>query len=312
MRALITGAAGVIGSSLAIRLIQDKYHVIGIDNLTGGKKEHLSSILDNPKFTFYKGDIFNNSLLDRAMTGVDVVYHFAAKSDIKTVGEDDFKQNATATYRVLESMKKNKVKKIVFSSSSAVYGEPNQIPTPENYSPLEPISLYGASKLSSESLIAAYSHLYEFNSWIFRFANIVCGKNRKKGTTVITDFVDKLKKDNKNLPILGDGRQKKSYLYVEDCIDGILTIQNRSQDIVNVLNLGTNDSILVNEIAQIITKAMNLKSVNLTYSGGKRGWPGDVPLMLLDSSRANKLGWRPKYGSLQAVELAVSELLHLS
>lgn len=312
MRALITGAAGVIGSSLAIRLIQGNHQVNGIDNLSGGKEEHLTKILDNPKFTFFKGDVFDDSLLGRAMSGADVVYHFAAKSDIKTVGEDDFKQNATAAYRVLESMRENKVKKIIFSSSSAVYGEPNQIPTPENYSPLEPISLYGAAKLSSESLISAYSHLYEINSWIFRFANIVCGKNRKTGTTVITDFVDKLKKRNQSLLILGDGRQKKSYLYVEDCIDGVLKIQNKSHNKVNVFNLGTNDSIVVREIAEIIIKEMNLTNVKLTYSGGKRGWPGDVSLMLLDSSKANRLGWQPKYGSFGAVELAVSELLQTS
>lgn len=309
MRALITGVAGVIGSDLAVKLLAKNNIVVGIDNLSGGRLENLQPVIGHPSFTFIEGDVLKDADLDKGMRGCDIVFHLSAKSDIKTIDEDDFNQNTIATYEILDKMRNLSVGKIVFSSSSAIYGEPDLMPTPENYGPLLPVSLYGAAKLSSEALISSYAHLYGIKSWIFRFANIVSAKSRKKGTTVITDFIDKLKKNNKFLEILGDGKQTKSYLHVDDCIEGVLSIVDKTEGEVNVFNLGPKDQVSVLEIAGIVHNALGIEKIDIKLTGGSRGWPGDVPKMLLDCSKAYALGWMPHLNSRQAVEKAVGDLV---
>lgn len=309
----ITGGAGMIGSALVLRLLKKGDRVTVYDNLTSGKAENLDSAKTYDSFRFIEGDIKDLNTLTREMKGSDFIFHLAANPDIKFIeGEPtdkDLKENIIGTYNVLESARVNKISKLVFTSSSAVYGEPKIFPTPESYGPLEPISLYGASKLSGEVLITSFSHLFGNQAWIFRLANVVGDKSRKRGTTVLTDFIEKLKKDPKHLEILGNGKQKKSFLWVEDCIEGMLTIIENAKENINIVNLGNADSITVHEIAQAVILKMGLKEVKISYTGGIRGWKGDSPLMLIDAQKAKKFGWSAKLSSLEAIEKSAEKLI---
>ncbi|MBI1935279.1 NAD-dependent epimerase/dehydratase family protein [Candidatus Woesearchaeota archaeon] len=308
MKFFVTGGAGFIGSHL-VDMLAEKGDVTVYDNLSLGKKEFIESHLSKKGFKFIKEDLLNLGKLKVSMKDHDAVFHMAANSDIAlgTMNTDvDLKQGIIATYNVLESMRLNNIKKIVFASTSAVYGEAEIMPTPENYGAKLPISLYGASKLAGEGLISAFCHLYGMQSWIFRFANVI-GERSTHGA--MYDFVKKLRKNPKELQILGDGHQRKPYLYVKDCADGMIFGFEHSDKEVNIFNLGCDGNTDVNTIAKIIIEEIKLNNVRLCYTGGKRGWPGDVALVAYDTSKMKKMGWKPRFTSDGAVRKAVTEYL---
>jgi UDP-glucose 4-epimerase len=309
----ITGGAGFIGSNLVEELLKEKAKVIVYDNLSLGRKEFIIPFLKNSSFKFIKADLLNKKKLEESIKGTDIVFHMAANSDIPygiKHPEVELKNGTIATSNLLEAMRKNNVKKIVFASTSAVYGDkPKIIPTPENYGPLFPISFYGASKLASEALISAYCHNFNFQAWIFRFANII-GKNGTHG--VVFDFIKKLKKNPKELVILGDGEQAKPCLHVKECVEGMIYGLKKADQQLNFFNLACRGAIKVKKIAELVVKEMGLKNVRFKYTGGKRGWPGDVPQVRLDSKKMKKLGWEAKLTSDEAVKLGIKELVKQS
>ena len=308
MKFFVAGGAGFIGSHLVDKLV-NMGEVTIYDNLTSGKREFIRHHLSRDGFQFIQADILDCSRLVRAMKGSDVVFHMAANPEVRAGINDtelDLKQGTIATYNVLEAMRRQGIKRVVFASSSAVYGEVKGLPIPEDYGPLQPISLYGASKLASEGLITAFSHLFDMQAWIFRFANVV-GDRATHG--VIFDFINKLKRNPEELEILGDGTQRKPYIHVQDCVDGILYGFQHSSGRVNVFNLGNSDVTSVTTIAHMLIESMGLAKVRLKYTGGDRGWPGDVPQVRLGTSRMEKLGWKPKHNSDEAVRLAIKEIL---
>lgn len=308
MRYFIAGGAGFIGSHLVDSLVS-MGEVTVYDNLSSGKQEFIQHYLKRDGFRFVKADLLDRDSLAGAIKDSDIVFHMAANPEVRTGRLDtelDLKQGTIATYNVLETMRLHGIKRIVFASSSTVYGETAGQPIPEDYGPLQPISLYGASKLASEGLITAFCHLFGMQAWIFRFANVV-GDRATHG--VIFDFINKLKQNPEELEILGDGTQKKPYIYVWDCVDGILYGFQHSDGQANVFNLGNRDTTSVTTIGRMLIKSMGLANVRLKYTGGNRGWPGDVPQVRLDTTRMEKLGWKPKYTSDEAVRLAIKELL---
>ncbi len=307
---LITGGAGFIGSHLLDRLLRE-HHVTVLDNFCSGKRENLSAYLERPNFRLIEADLLEPDGLEDALTGKDMVFHLAANPDVRLGATDSsihLKQNVIATYNLLEAMRAAGVRKIAFTSTSTVYGEAKKVPTPEDYGPLLPISLYGASKLACEALISSYCHTFDMQSWIYRFANIV-GERGSHG--VLVDFIRKLQENPAELEILGSGRQKKSYLEVKECVEAMLFCLEVSDERVNVFNIGSEDSVDVTEIADIVVRQMGLKDVRYRYTGGEegRGWKGDVRVMLLSLEKIKSLGWRPKSGSSQAIQSAVVSLL---
>lgn len=308
MKYFVTGGAGFIGSHLVDKLV-DMGEVTVYDNLSSGREEFLAHARGKKGFVLVKGDLLEFNTLKKAMENHDVVFHLAANPEARGSIEDtglDLKQGTIATHNVLESMRLNGIGKLVFASSSTVYGETPVEHIPENYGSLQPISLYGASKLACEGLITAFCHLFNVQAWIFRFANVV-GPRTTHG--VILDFMNKLKRNPAELEILGDGTQQKPYIHVEDCVDGILYGFQHSSEQVNVFNLGTFSSTNVSTIARILVEEMGLANVEFKYTGGNRGWPGDVPQVRFDTSRMEKLGWKPKYTSDEAVRKAISDIL---
>ncbi|MBI5001013.1 MAG: NAD-dependent epimerase/dehydratase family protein [Euryarchaeota archaeon] len=309
MKCLVTGGAGFIGSHLVDRLLDKGNQVRVFDNLSSGRMEFLGAAQKKKGFEFVEADLLDLEKVVAAMKGVDMVFHIAANPDIRygtTQTDVDLKQGTIATYNVLEAMRRCGVKKIAFSSSSTVYGEATKIPVPEDYGPVMPISLYGASKLAAEGLITAYSSTFDIQAWIFRFANII-GSRGTHG--VIVDFINKLEKSPRELEILGDGTQSKSYLLVEECVDGIMHAIGRSNEKVNIFNLGCEDWVTVARIAEIVVGELGLKEVSFNYTGGKRGWRGDVPKIMLAPAKLGKLGWKAKHGSDEAVVLAARAVI---
>jgi UDP-glucose 4-epimerase len=308
MRYFVTGGAGFIGSHLVDRLIQQG-EVTVYDNLSSGKIEFILHHMRKSNFDFLEKDLLNLEEVKEAMRNHDVVFHLAANPDAR-LGIDqtdlDLKQETIATYNVLEGMRVNKIKKIVFSSSGTIYGETPIIPLPEDYGPVLPISLYGAGKVGCEALISAFCHSFDMKSWIFRFANIV-GSRATHG--VIYDFVHKLEKNPKELEILGDGTQEKPYLWVDDCVKGILFGFLNSNQRVNFFNLGCESTTDVNTIARLVIGEMGSGKVGIKYTGGDRGWKGDVPQVRFDVKKIKKLGWEPKLSSDQAVKRAIKEIV---
>jgi UDP-glucose 4-epimerase len=306
---LVTGGAGFIGSHVIDRLMENGNEVVVFDNLSSGNIGFIRHHLDKPNFTFVKGDLLNQDEIEAACDGIDIVYHVAANPDVRLGAVDThvhLEQNIMATYNLLESMRKKNVPNIAFTSTSTVYGEASIIPTPEDYGPLIPISLYGASKLACEALITSYTHTFDMRSWIFRFANII-GDRGTHG--IIVDFIGKLKDDPKHLEILGDGRQSKSYLHVTDCVDAILFAVSHSNDAVNIFNIGSEDTITSTRIGEIVVGEMGLENVRFSYTGGYRGWKGDVPKMLLLIEKMTLLGWKPSYTSEKSVIETASTLV---
>jgi len=312
MRILVTGGAGFIGSHLVDLLMERKdTEVVVLDNLSAGRLGNLARWEGNPRFRFIQGDCLWEEDLERAMEGCEVVFHLAANPEVRVGAVDptiDFNQNVVATHKLLEVMRKKGVRELLFASTSTVYGDAEILPTPED-APLRPISMYGASKLACEALISAYCHTFDFRAVCIRFANVV-GPRARHG--VIWDFIQKLRRNPHELEILGDGTQRKSYLHVRDCVEGMLFAFEHAGQGFEVYNLGTESQTTVREIAEIVTRAMGLEGVKFKFTGGVkggRGWVGDVKVMLLDISKIKRLGWRPRYTSREAVEEAVKALL---
>ena len=293
MKALVTGSAGFIGSHLVDRLLATGNAVVGYDNFSTGQRSFLEQALGNANFELVEADLLNQSRLDEAMRGVDFVWHLAANADVR-FGTDhpcrDLEQNTIVTSNVLEAMRSNSVRNIAFSSTGSIYGEAEVIPTPENCPMPVQTSLYGASKLACEGLISAYCEGFNMRGWIFRFVSIL-GERYTHGH--IFDFYRKLLDDPNTLHILGNGRQRKSYLYIHDCLDAMLQAVQASPDAVNVLNLGTDEYVEVNNSVDVITEHLGV-TPQRTYSGGERGWIGDNPFIFLDCQRMRNLGWQPQ------------------
>jgi len=314
-KVLVTGGAGFIGSHLCDSLAKQYWEVTILDNFTAGSVGNIQHLLKQTpqKVKLLKGDCTNPIHLEKALRNVETVFHFAANPEARLELCDPqtcFQQNIYATYVLLQQLRNNpKLHTIVFASTSTVYGEPETIPTPENYAPLKPISLYGASKLASEALISAYAHTYNYTAVIYRLANTV-GPRSQHG--VIHDFIQKLNKNPNQLEILGDGTQTKSYLYINDCIEAMLLALEKATEQVEVFNVGSEDQINVRDIAQIVIEEMQLKNVKLTYTGGVdggRGWKGDVKNMLLDISKLKAKGWKPKYNSAQTIRKTAKQIV---
>lgn len=306
---LVTGGAGFIGSHLVDCLTEKGNRITVFDNLSSGKIGFIENHLENPDFTLIKGDLLDHKAIERACKDIDLVFHVAANPDVRLGASDTkihFDQNILATYNLLEAMRKNSVKKVAFTSTSTIYGEAHIMPTPENYGPLLPISLYGASKLACEALITSYSHTFDMQAWIFRFANIV-GPRSTHGITV--DFIRKLQENPIQLEILGDGKQEKSYLHVSECVDAILFAIEKSKEDVNIFNIGSEDTISATGIGRAIVEEMKLSEVKFVYTGGSRGWKGDVPRMRLDIEKLKDIGWKPAYTSERSVRETARTLL---
>jgi UDP-glucose 4-epimerase len=306
----VTGGAGFIGSHLVDRLIGEGNKVTVYDNLVSGKKRDIEHHIGKPGFTFIKADMLDFLVLKNSMMDHDIVWHLGANTDIpqgNRVTDLDLNNCTIATRNVLESMKQNGIKQILFASSATVYGDMPSVRLAEDTGPLLPISLYGAGKLACEGLISAYCHLFDMQAWIFRFSNVIGGG---MGHGVIYDFINKLRKNPEELEILGDGNQEKPYFLVEECIDGKLYAFNTSKNQCDVFNLGCDSFTSVKKIAQIIIEEMHLKDVHLKFTGGRRGWPGDAPIVHFNIDKMKKLGWCTKNTSDEAVRLAARRLIN--
>lgn len=309
MRVLVTGGAGFIGSHLVDYLLRDGHEVVALDNLSLGRKENIAHQMENKHFKFIQADaaVFTELAEVFKQNAFDMVFHMAANSDIQKGGQDptvDYELTFLTTFQVLRCMKDYGVKKLVFASTSAIYGETTDV-LHENYGPLQPVSLYGANKLASEAYITAFSANYGIQAWITRFPNVV-GERFTHG--VIYDFVKKLQKDPTRLEVLGNGEQFKPYLYVKDLVEGILFVWKNTTAPVNVYNLGVESRTKVKEIAAMVIEEMGLKA-KIEYTGGDRGWIGDVPEFKYDLSKVHKLGWKPTKTSNESVREAIKRAL---
>jgi UDP-glucose 4-epimerase len=305
---VVTGGAGFIGSHLVDTLVAQGNEVLVIDSLCAGKKERIVKHLDSCKVRLVKMDLLGDGWQD-SIAGADRLFHLAADPDVRqsAVNPDPtFNNNILATYRVLEAMRKFEVPELVFTSTSTVYGDAKDIPTPESYTPLEPISVYGASKLACESIISAYCHSFNMKAWNFRFANII---GARSGHGVLTDFIRKLEENPSELEILGDGKQTKSYLEVHECVAAMLFAVGKASSTVNTFNIGSEDWIDVKSIAEIVCEEMALTGTKFLFTGGERGWVGDVPKMLLSVEKIKGLRWKPQTDSRESVRIAVRAML---
>jgi len=306
-RHLVTGCAGFVGSTIVDRLLRDGHDVIGIDDFSTGREEFLSAALDNGRFELIRADLLDPAVSDEAAEGVETVFHMAANADVRFGTEHptrDFEQNARVTLNVLEAMRRRGVGRIAFASTGSMYGETKIIPTPED-APL-PIqtSLYGASKMAAESFIEAYSEGFGIQSFVFRFVSLL-GERYTHGHVV--DFFRQLQEHPERLHVLGDGKQRKSYLYIFDCVEAMMHAMAASAERVNIYNLGTDEYCEVNDSIAWICEALGLRPA-ITYSGGRQGWIGDNPFIFLDTARIRATGWRPTLSIRQAVECTVRYL----
>ncbi len=307
MYCFVTGCAGFIGSNLVDRLLQDGHIVIGYDNFSTGCEKFLENASQSKNFKSVKGDLLDTKCLKQAMQGADIVFHFAANADVR-FGVDhpnkDLQQNTIATFNVLEAMRASNIKRMVFSSTGSIYGEAKIIPTSETEAFPIQTSLYGASKLAGEGLIAAYCEGFNFQSYIFRFVSIL-GERYTHGH--VLDFYKQLLEHSNELNILGNGKQRKSYLYVQDCIDAIFWVLEKAHDKVNIFNLGTDEYCEVNDSIKWICEYLKL-TPRLKYAGGEHGWIGDNPFIFLDCSKLRRLGCKPKFKIQESVVKTVKYL----
>jgi len=300
VKAFVSGGAGFIGSNLVDRLLDVGHEVTVYDNLSTGLLQFLKNARDFDRFRLVEGDLLDEGSLSEAIAGHEFVFHLAANADVRFGTEHprrDLEQNTIVTNNVLEAMRKNGISKIAFASTGSVYGDANVIPTPENAPFPIQTSLYAASKLAGEGLIAAYCGGFGFQSWIFRFVSIL-GERYTHGH--VFDFYRKLKQNPSRLEVLGNGKQRKSYLYIQDCIDAMLFALEKSNGPVNVLNLGVDGYCELNDSIGWICKELGV-TPKLEYSGGDRGWIGDNPFIFLDTSKIRDLGWKPKLSIQEGV-----------
>jgi UDP-glucose 4-epimerase len=307
LKVVVTGCAGFIGSTVVDRLIANGRDVIGIDNFSTGQRKFLTNALGHPRFRLIEGDMLDDRGLKEWVRGAESVIHLAANADVR-FGADhprrDLEQNTVATHNVLEAMRVNGIKRVAFSSTGSIYGEAAVIPTPESAPFPIQTSLYGASKLAAEGLISAYCESFDFQAWIFRFVSIL-GERYTHGH--VFDFYRQLRDDPHNLRVLGDGKQRKSYLYVQDCIDAIFLAMQKATNRVNIFNLGVDSYIEVTDSIRWITEALGVKP-KIEYSGGDRGWIGDNPFIFLDTANIRALGWEPKLSIQEGIVKTVEFL----
>ena len=308
---LITGGAGFIGSHLAEKLIESGIKVKVLDNLVTGKKENLENCWNKKNFEFFQQDLGNLGNAD-FLDNVDIVFHLAADPEVRTgydKPENSFNQNVVNTFNLLQKIKHSKVKKLLFASSSSVYGNATLLPTPENYSPLLPISHYGASKLACEALISSFCHNYDIDGIIIRPANVI-GARGHHG--LIWDLIHKLKNDQTKLEILGNGRQSKSFIHISDAIDGIFHIINNTKEKIEIFNIGSEDSIEIINVAKIVCKNMNLENIVIhtkEKEEGGIGWKGDIKKAHLDIKKLKSLGWNVNLSSIASADLTSQEII---
>jgi len=311
LKALVTGGAGFIGSSLCEALLTAGWEVRAFDNLTVGSRKNVSQLLHGPdkrRFEIVAGDCTISEQIRKAVRDCDALFHLSANPEVRMElnnPQQCYRQNVYATYCVLEALRKSKASTVIFASTSTVYGRARTFPTREDYAPLEPISLYGASKLAGEAMVSAYCHSFDRHGIVLRFANIL-GPRSTHG--VVNDFVRRLIQDPSELQILGDGNQTKSYLYIDDAVDAILSSVISARGPIEVFNVGSIDQISVSEIATTVAETMRLGEVKLSLSGGQSdgsGWLGDVKNMLLDISKLTARGWTPRHNSRESIELTV-------
>lgn len=307
MRCLVTGCSGFIGSSLTDRLLKEGHEVVGIDNFSTGLRVFLEQAEQSPAFTLIEADLLDKNAVTDAFKKVEVVYHLAANADVRFGTHHphkDLEQNAIATFHVLEGMRAHGVKKIAFASTGSIYGEANVIPTPEDAPFPVQTSLYGASKLAAEGLIQAYAEGFGFQGYIFRFVSIL-GERYTHGH--VFDFYKQLLSKPDELHVLGNGQQRKSYLYIQDCIDAIFYAMQHAKNKVNVFNLGTDEYCQVNDSIGWICEYLGLNP-RCVYSGGDRGWIGDNPFIFLDTQKIRALGWKPKLTIRDGVKQTIKYL----
>jgi UDP-glucose 4-epimerase len=311
MNILVSGGAGFIGSTLVDRLMAAGHSVTVVDNLSGGDRRFLAQHADSPRFRLLVQDVRNTDALITALDGanIELVYHLAANADIARGVHDptlDFEQTIVATFSMLQAMRHHGIKKLFYTSGSGIYGDRGTKFIPETHGPLQPVSMYGASKLGAEGLISAFVHLFGMRAWVLRPANII-GPRSTHG--VVFDFIRKLQRDPRQLTILGNGKQSKAYLHVDDVIDAIMLVQRKEKAPLSFFNLSSNSFITVNRIADLVIRGMKLKGVRRVHTPGKVGWKGDVPVVRLKNARLAKLGWKPKYDSARAVSATITALL---
>jgi UDP-glucose 4-epimerase len=305
---LLTGGAGFLGSHILDRLLSQQVETVVLDNFSSGQRENIAHHRGSKLLKIVEGDIRDREAVDRALRGCRTIIHLAANPEVRMGDpEEHLEHNIRGTLNILEAARRLDISLIAFASSSTVYGEAKTLPTPEDYTPMKPISTYGASKLACEALLSAYAHTYGLPAVALRYANIV-GPRARRG--VVYDFTRKLIANPRRLEILGDGTQKKSYIWVGDAVEATLkTVERRTGDF-EAYNVGSIDAITVREVADAVCEALNLKGVEYVFAGGPggRGWPGDVKFMHLDISRLMALGWRPRYNSREAVAMAAREI----
>jgi UDP-glucose 4-epimerase len=300
MRCFVTGGAGFIGSHLVDRLLAEGHDVVCYDDFSTGQRRFLAGAMRSPRFELVEGDTLDTTALTAAMAGAETVFHLAANADVRFGTEHprkDLEQNTIATFNVLEAMRAAGARRIAFASTGSIYGEPDVFPTPESAPFPVQTSLYGASKLAGEGLVAAYAEGFGFHACIFRFVSIL-GERYSHGH--VFDFFNSLRSDPTRLRVLGNGRQRKSYLYVQDCVAAILLATERAGSRVNVFNLGTDEYCEVKDSIGWITEYLGVQP-RLEFTGGERGWIGDSPFIFLDCSRIRALGWRPTLGIREGV-----------
>ena len=308
MKAFILGGAGFIGSHFCELLLKRNIRTTVYDNLSAGILGNLESCMTSARFKFIRADLNDTAKLRRAMAGHDFVFHFADATDIRTAFKhpgDYVDGNVLGNFKVLEAMRANGIRDFAYPSSTAVFVDATTIPTPEDYGPLLPQTLYGGSKLANEGLISSYAHTYGMRAWIFRFADIVGGRMNHG---VLFDFINKLKQDPARLGILGNGKQMRSFLLVDECARAALHAIERSKEQVGIYNVGSQDQISITAAAKVITRTMGLRGVRFEYAGGARGWKGDALSNFITIKKLRRLGWKPRYDSAESLAIATGRL----